>query len=58
MNTFLSKETQRDFLERGFSRRTLGRIAAVLTAGATLPFYNEPAMAQLSALRGPFQPTR
>jgi len=53
MNTFLSKEAQLDFLERGFSRRALGRIAAVLTAGATLPFYNEPAMAQLSALRGP-----
>jgi histidinol-phosphate aminotransferase len=52
MNTFLNPETQREFLERGFSRRTLGRIAAVLTAGAALPFYNEPALAQLSALRG------
>lgn len=52
MNTFLTQETQREFLERGFSRRTLGRIAAVLTAGAALPFYNEPALAQLSALRG------
>ena len=25
----------------------------MLTAGATLPFYNESAMAQLSAIRGP-----
>jgi histidinol-phosphate aminotransferase len=53
MNTVLSKEMQREFLERGFTRRSLGRIAAVLTAGAALPFYNEPAMAQLSAIRGP-----
>jgi histidinol-phosphate aminotransferase len=52
MNTVLSKDVQREFLERGFTRRSLGRIAAVITAGAALPFYNEPAMAQLSAVRG------
>ena len=52
MNTVLSKDAQREFLERGFTRRSLGRIAAVITAGAALPFYNEPAMAQLSAVRG------
>jgi histidinol-phosphate aminotransferase len=34
------------FLQRGFTRRQLGRIATVLTAGASLPFYNEFAMAQ------------
>jgi histidinol-phosphate aminotransferase len=34
------------FLSRGFSRRQLGRIATLLTAGSTLPFYNEFAMAQ------------
>ena len=33
-------------LERGFSRRQLGRIASLLTAGAAMPFYNEFAMAQ------------
>jgi histidinol-phosphate aminotransferase len=39
--------TQTDsLLRRGFSRRDLGRIAGLLTAGATLPFYNEFAMAQ------------
>lgn len=32
--------------KRGFSRRDLGRIASLLTAGAALPFYNEFAMAQ------------
>jgi histidinol-phosphate aminotransferase len=31
---------------RGFSRRQIGRIGALLTAGAALPFYNEFAMAQ------------
>jgi histidinol-phosphate aminotransferase len=35
-------------LKRGFSRRSLGKIAAFITAGASLPFYNEPALAQLS----------
>jgi histidinol-phosphate aminotransferase len=46
-------ETQRmdlpnaeSFLRRGFSRRQLGRIATLLTAGSALPFYNEFAMAQ------------
>ena len=39
--------TQTDsLLHRGFSRRDLGRIASLLTAGAALPFYNEFAMAQ------------
>jgi histidinol-phosphate aminotransferase len=33
-------------LQKGFSRRQLGRIASLLTAGAALPFYNEAAMAQ------------
>jgi histidinol-phosphate aminotransferase len=39
--------TQSDlFLRKGFSRRQLGRIATLLTAGSALPFYNEAAMAQ------------
>ena len=33
-------------LHKGFSRRQLGRISALLTGGAALPFYNEFAMAQ------------
>ncbi len=37
---------QEELLHKGFSRRQLGRIASLLTAGATLPFYNEFAMAQ------------
>jgi histidinol-phosphate aminotransferase len=56
MNVCLTDEQKSDFLKRGFSRRTLGRIAAMMAAGATLPFYNESAMAQLSAIRGPMPP--
>jgi histidinol-phosphate/aromatic aminotransferase/cobyric acid decarboxylase-like protein len=48
--------SQREFLndeltKRGFSRRSFGRFAALISAGAALPFYNEPALAQLSAVR-------
>jgi len=48
----LSPEEAKNFLKRGFSRRNFGRIATMLTAGATLPFYNEPALAQLSKVKG------
>src|ERR1043165_8022125 len=41
----ISDQAER-LLEKGFSRRQLGRIAKLLTAGAGLPFYNEFAMAQ------------
>ena len=36
-------------LKKGFSRRDLGRIATLLTAGATMPFYNEFSMAQAAS---------
>jgi histidinol-phosphate aminotransferase len=39
---------KQDFLKRGFSRRSFGRAISLLTAGAAVPFYNEPALAQLS----------
>lgn len=39
---------QQEITKRGFSRRSLGRFAALATAGAALPFYNEAALAQLS----------
>ncbi|MFL6465467.1 MAG: pyridoxal phosphate-dependent aminotransferase [Bryobacteraceae bacterium] len=51
MSVNLNAELRADFLRRGFSRRSFGRIATVLTAGAALPFYNEPALAQLSMVR-------
>jgi histidinol-phosphate aminotransferase len=49
----LNKEQQQEILSRGFTRRSLGRFSALLGAGAALPFYNEPALAQLSRLGSP-----
>ena len=46
MKDLFSPEQGRDLLRRGFSRRDFGRLAAFLTAGAALPFYNEAALAQ------------
>jgi len=51
MPSVLTNEQKVDFLSRGYSRRSFGRIAAVLTAGASLPFFNEGALAQLSMVR-------
>ena len=51
MNDLFGPKTRRDLMQRGFSRRDFGRLAALLTAGASLPFYNEAALAQgLSAM--------
>src|SRR3954451_22983783 len=49
----LHDELKQDLIKRGFSRRHFGRIATMITAGATLPFFNEPAMAQLSKVNAP-----
>jgi len=46
----IRNERERDFLRRGFSRRDFTRISLLLGAAAALPFYNEPALAQLSDL--------
>jgi histidinol-phosphate aminotransferase len=51
MASVLNSAQQSDLLRRGFSRRSFGRIASVLAAGAALPFYNEQALAQLSMVR-------
>src|SRR6516225_5275276 len=56
MNVCLTQQQKEEFVKRGFSRRNFGRLAAIITAGAALPFYNEPALAQLSAIRGPMPP--
>src|SRR6202142_4688934 len=42
-------EQQESLLKRGFSPRNFGRIATLVGAGATLPFYNEFALAQRAA---------
>ena len=46
-----SPTPQADLAKRNLSRRSFGRIATLLTAGATLPFYNESALAQLSMVK-------
>jgi histidinol-phosphate aminotransferase len=51
MEAVLTDHQKKDLLSRGFSRRTFGRIAAVIAGAGALPFYNEPALAQLSAVR-------
>ena len=51
MSSPLSTEQQTDLIERGYSRRSFGKIASLITAGATLPLFNEPAMAQLSMVK-------
>jgi len=51
MSTFITAEQSADLLKRGFTRRSLGRIVTMITAGAALPFYNEQALAQLSMVR-------
>jgi histidinol-phosphate aminotransferase len=48
MSSALSANHKTNLLQRGYSRRSFGRIATILTAGASLPFYNERALAQLS----------
>jgi histidinol-phosphate aminotransferase len=56
MNHMLNSEVRQDLLKRGFSRRSFGRFATLMTAGAALPFYNEAVLAQLSALRRAIPP--
>ena len=50
VNVKLTPNEEKDFLRRGFTRRHLGQIAALAGIGASLPFYNEPALAQLSKI--------
>lgn len=55
MTPHLPPHLESDLLRRGFSRRSFGRIATLLTAGATLPFYNEQALAE-KLIRVPVPP--
>jgi len=52
-DAILNDRLKDEFVKRGFSRRNFARIAAVMTAGAAMPFYNEPALAQLSRVEAP-----
>jgi histidinol-phosphate aminotransferase len=48
----LNVEQSKELLARGFSRRNFGRLASMVAAGSALPFFNEPALAQLSMIKG------
>jgi histidinol-phosphate aminotransferase len=50
MNSMLTQEQKIEIVKRGFNRRSFARFGALMGAGAALPFYNEPALAQLSNL--------
>jgi histidinol-phosphate aminotransferase len=53
MKDLFRPDQRHELAGRGFSRRDFARLAALMTAGASLPFYNEPALAQgLSAFPG------
>lgn len=50
MTGILDKEQEKDLLLRGFTRRNFFKMAAMVAGAATMPFYDEPAMAQLSKI--------
>ena len=51
MSHTLDAAQKTELIRRGFTRRHFGHIAAVMAAGAALPFYDERALAQLSKIR-------
>ncbi|MBC7927166.1 MAG: aminotransferase class I/II-fold pyridoxal phosphate-dependent enzyme, partial [Bryobacteraceae bacterium] len=44
----ISREVRENLLARGFTRRMFGRVTTMVTAAASMPFYSEYALAQLS----------
>jgi histidinol-phosphate aminotransferase len=48
MTGILSNEQEKELLVRGFTRRSFFRLAAMVAGASAMPFYDEPAMAQLS----------
>ena len=52
----LNPEQEQNLLSRGISRRAFGKVAGIITAGASLPLFSEMAWAQASKLEGPPPP--
>lgn len=46
----LNEQQKEEVMLRGFTRRSFFRLAAMVAGAATMPFYDEPAMAQLSKI--------
>jgi histidinol-phosphate/aromatic aminotransferase/cobyric acid decarboxylase-like protein len=53
MTASLNKEMELDLLRRGFSRRSFFQLSAMVAGAAAMPFFNEPALAQLSKVNAP-----
>jgi histidinol-phosphate aminotransferase len=49
MQLVLGPERERELLGRGYSRRDFFKVASLMGAAASLPFFNEAALAQLSS---------
>jgi histidinol-phosphate aminotransferase len=49
MQQILGPERERDLLARGFSRRSFFKVASLMGAASSVPFFNEAAFAQLSS---------
>lgn len=56
MRGLFDPDHRRDLAGRGFTRRDFARLAALVTAGAALPFYNEAALAQGLSAGPPLPP--
>ncbi len=52
MTALLNKERENEYIRRGFSRRSFFRLSAMVAGASVMPFYNEPALAQLSKVSG------
>jgi histidinol-phosphate aminotransferase len=50
MTGMLNREQESELLLRGFTRRSFFRLAAMVAGASAMPFYDEPAMAQLSKI--------
>src|SRR5271170_3646661 len=52
MQHILGPERESELLARGFSRRDFFKVTSLMGAAASLPFYGEAALAQLSQVGG------
>ena len=50
MEGILNREQEADLLVRGFTRRNFFKMAAMMAGAASMPFYDEAALAQLSKI--------
>src|SRR5580704_16717989 len=56
MQQVLGPERERELLARGFSRRDFFKVASLVGAASSMPFFGEAALAQLSAFGAEMPP--